>query len=51
MTGDGGYRNWVFSGTGYPPDNFATGIFPDTQVSYPPGWQGFKGFFGQRVIQ
>jgi RHS repeat-associated protein len=52
MTGDG-YRDWAFSGTApeYPYGNSATATFPDYQLSYPPGWESFKGFFGQRVIQ
>lgn len=53
MTGGGSFRNWMMSGTvrTTPMGNYTTGAVPGSSLSYPPGWESFKGLLGQRVIQ
>lgn len=55
MTGDNNLRNYGFSGIwasyGYPYSNSVTKVIPGNKLAYPPGWESFKGYFGQRVVK
>jgi RHS repeat-associated protein len=53
MTGGGSTRNWLMSGIfqKYPSGNYTTGTLPASSLSYPSGWESFKGVFGQRIVK
>ena len=55
MTGEANIRNYGFSGTWgrlrYPYSNSTTESMSGSKLTYPSGWEGWKGYIGQRVVK
>ena len=49
MTGGPTARNWLMAGAAWNPGKYTTATALEGSLSWPSGWQWFKGFFGQRI--